>query len=82
MAKLTDRQKQLCEKHGYFMPNKHSLLWAMWEEGMLDNLYTPFYLKLSDRLKYIYKTVTLKDLDQMLEYKQLKVQDFCESKEY
>lgn len=72
----------LCEKHGYFISNKHGLLWAMWEEGMLDSLHTPFYLKLSDRLKYIYKTVTLKDLDQMLDYKQLKVQDHCEMKEY
>lgn len=81
MAKLTKRQKELCIKNNY-VQDKMGLLYSMWENNLLDNIEIPFELSLTERLKYIYKKYTLKDLDEMLDYKQLRVQDFCEMKEY
>lgn len=80
MAKLTKRQKDLCKKYR-FAKNKFYLIYAMCIEG---------YFVVDDKIPYQYinksmvlsKKYTLKDLDEMLDYKQLRVQDFCEMKEY
>lgn len=81
MARLTERQKRLCKEHGYIV-SKWGVVRSMWDEGLLNDLCTPRYSGLLSMLECINHKYTLKDLDQMLDYKQLKVQDYCEMKEY
>lgn len=72
MKKMYVHQKDLCDKYG-FCPTKLGLIYSMRAEGFLDSNVNPMYL---------YNKYTFKDLDEIMEAKQLKIQDFCESKQY
>jgi hypothetical protein len=81
MAKLTKRQEELCNKYEYY-PNKHNLLCAMHIEHYFPKISIIEINSIFDYMEKLYNEYTLKDLDEMLDYKQLRVQDFCEMKEY
>lgn len=82
MAKLTERQKQLCIEWGFFInPTKKQLIYAMLNEDIFNDKF-PFYMGNIDKANLIYNKYTLKDLDEMLDYKQLNINEFCDMKEY
>lgn len=57
----------LMYKDKYFVAEKYKVT-------RYDNLF--------DYIKFLYKKYSIEDLNEMLDYKQLQIQDFCESKKY
>lgn len=72
MKKMYVHQKDLCNKYNCYH-TKLGLIYAMCIEGFLDFNVNPMYF---------YNKYTLKDLDEIMQAKQLKIQDFCELKQY
>lgn len=83
MAKLTKKLKELCIKNG-FNPNKMNVVLLMYKDKyfVAERGKTIRYDNLFDYVKFLYKKYSIKDLDEMLDYKQIQIQDYCEMKEY
>lgn len=83
MAKLSKKLEELCIENG-FNPNKMNVVLLMYRDKyfVAEKYKVTRYDNLFDYIKFLYKKYSIKDLNEMLDYKQLQIQDFCESKKY
>ena len=83
MAKLSKKLEELCIENG-FNPNKMNVVLLMYKDKyfVAEKYKVTRYDNLFDYIKFLYKKYSIKDLNEMFDYKQLQIQDFCESKEY
>jgi hypothetical protein len=83
MAKLSKKLEELCIENG-FRPNKMNTILLMYKDKyfMAERSKVIKYDNLFDYIKFLYKKYSIKDLNEMFDYKQLQIQDFCESKKY
>lgn len=83
MAKLSKKLEELCIENG-FIPNKMNVVLLMYKDKyfVAEKYKVTRYDNLFDYIKFLYKKYSIKDLNEMFDYKQLQIQDFCESKKY
>lgn len=83
MAKLTKKLEELCIYNG-FKPNKMNVILLMYKDKyfVAEKYKITRYDNLFDYIKFLYKKYSIKDLNDMFDYKQSQIQDFCEMKEY
>lgn len=83
MAKLSKKLEELCIENG-FNPNKMNVVLLMYKDKyfVAEKYKVTRYDNLFDYIKFLYKKYSIKDLNEMFDYKQLQIQDFCESKKY
>ena len=83
MAKLSKKLEELCIENG-FRPNKMNAVLLMYKDKyfVAEKYKVTRYDNLFDYIKFLYKKYSIKDLNEMFYYKQLQIQDFCESKKY
>lgn len=83
MAKLSKKLEELCIENG-FRPNKMDAVLLMYKDKyfVAEKYKVTRYDNLFDYIKFLYKKYSIKDLNEMFDYKQLQIQDFCESKKY